>query len=97
MLLMLPTLSTQALLHALQSPQIFLQDAPKEVSELPADDFASAGAVLEVGWQLLLRVLPAVHSLPKINSNLDACSCVSESVSVGSVHRTHSFVSSLVT
>lgn len=34
--------------HTLQSPQIFLQDAPNAASELPADDFASAGAVLEV-------------------------------------------------
>ena len=36
-------------LHVMQSPQVFLQDASKEVSELPADTFASAGAVLEVG------------------------------------------------
>lgn len=39
----------QSQLHVMQSPQVFLQDASKEVSELPADTFASAGAVLEVG------------------------------------------------
>lgn len=37
------------LFYTLQSPQVFLQDASQEVSELPADTFASAGAVLEVG------------------------------------------------
>lgn len=39
---------TQTILWTLQSPQVFLQDAPAAATELPADIFASAGAVLEV-------------------------------------------------
>ena len=50
----------------LQSPQIFLQDASEDANDLPADNFASAGAVLEVSCGSRACNMPILPARPCI-------------------------------